>query len=78
MYGVKKTTLYLPDDLKSSLERLAASTDRSEADLIREGVRLVLSRATPPKPRLPLTDRGLGDRCAAERVEVLLAGFGER
>ncbi len=32
--------MYLPDDLKAALEQLAAETGRSEADLIREGIRV--------------------------------------
>jgi predicted DNA-binding protein len=33
-----KTTLYLPEDLKSSVERLAREEGRSEAELFREAV----------------------------------------
>jgi predicted DNA-binding protein len=36
MYGMKKTTVYLPEDLKSALGRVAAQKGRSEAELIRE------------------------------------------
>ena len=31
MYGMTKTTVYLPDELKEDLERLAKSEGRSEA-----------------------------------------------
>ena len=71
-----KTTLYLPDDVKAELERLAAETGRSEADLIREGVRLVLARRSPPSPRAGVFASGQPD--LSERVDELLEGFGER
>ncbi len=32
MYGMKKTTVYLPDELKAALERAAAAQGRSEAE----------------------------------------------
>ena len=38
-----KTTVYLPDDLKAELKRVAAETGRSQADLIREGIRLAVA-----------------------------------
>ena len=41
MGGMRKTTVYLPDQLKDRLSRLAVDSGRSEADLIREGIELV-------------------------------------
>jgi hypothetical protein len=74
MYGVKRTTIYLPEGLKSSLARAAHEAGRTEADLFREGVeRLLQSRHT--EPRLPLFTSGKPD--LAENVDELLAGFGE-
>jgi plasmid stability protein len=75
MYGMRRTTVYLPDDLKAALERAAAASGRSEADLIREGVAHVASRAERPRPRLPLFDSG--DPTLAARADDLLDGFGE-
>jgi len=76
MYGMRKTTVYLPDDLKAALERLAESEQRSEAEIIREALRsAVLSRGSPV-PRIPLTSVGLGDPTIAERTDELLEGFG--
>ena len=75
MYGVKRTTIYLPDELKSALARAAREDHRTEADLIREGVDLLL-RSREPEPRLPLFASGHPD--LAEKAEELLAGFGER
>jgi Arc/MetJ-type ribon-helix-helix transcriptional regulator len=75
MYGMKKTTVYLPDELKRDLERAAATSGRSEAELIREGVESVIARQVPPRPRIPLFRSGRPD--LAERVDELLEGFGE-
>lgn len=78
MYGMRKTTLYLPEDLKVSLERLASEEGTSEAELIREGIRQVVEQRRRPRPRIPLETEGLGDPTAAERVDELLEGFGKR
>ncbi len=73
---MKKTTVYLPDDLKAALERAAVAQGRSEAELIRQAVRELTRELEPPKPRLPLF--GGGDPTLAERVDEELAkGFGE-
>lgn len=76
MYGMRRTTIYIPEELKDELEHTARTTGRSEADLIRDGLRLVLERTTPPPPTLPLFASGQPD--LAERVDELLEGFGER
>lgn len=78
MYGMKKTTIYLPDDLKAALERTAEIEDRSEADIVREALRSALADRRSPAPRVPLGDHELGDPRAAERVDELLEGFGAR
>lgn len=75
MYVMRRTTVYLPDELKAQLERAAAATGRSEAELIREGVAHVAARGTRPRPRLPLFDSG--EPTLAERTDELLEGFGE-
>lgn len=38
MYGMKRTTIYLPEDLKAALERTAAMQGRSEAAVVRDAV----------------------------------------
>ena len=75
MYGMRRTTIFLPDDLKAELSRAARDEGRSEADLIREGVESLL-RARLPEPRLPLFASGQPQ--LAENAEEYLAGFGER
>jgi len=76
MYGMKKTTVYLPDELGRDLKRAAAASGRSEAELIREGIASVVEAQLTPRPRIPLFNSG--DPTLAERVDELLAeGFGE-
>lgn len=75
MYGMEKTTVYLPSELKRALERAAQLEGRSEADLIREGVAVVVEPHRVAEPTLPLFSSGTGD--LASRVDELLEGFGE-
>lgn len=71
-----KTTVYLPEDLKAALSRVAAEGALSEAELIRQALREKVSRERRGRPRVPLFAEGLGDPTASERVDELLAGFG--
>ncbi len=73
--AMRKTTVYLPDDLRSDIKRAAKVSGRSEADLIREGIRRVVDDTVAPRPTLPLFDSG--DPHLADRVDELLIGFGE-
>jgi hypothetical protein len=72
---MRKTTVYLPDDLKFALGRVAAEKGRSGADLIREAIRDLVRDSEPPRPRVPLFSSG--DPTLAERVDEELRGFGE-
>ncbi len=76
MYGMKKTTIYLPDDLKAAVERLAAAEGQSEAELIRSALRDRVAAGSSARPTVPLSSEGFGDPTFAERVDELLAGFG--
>ena len=81
VYGVmsrpKKTTIYLPPELKRDIERVAKSEHRTEADVIRDAVSASLQeRFKPQPPRIPLVPYGLGAPDIAERVDELLDGFG--
>ena len=74
MYGMKKTTLYLPQDLKSHIERVARSEQRSEADVIREVLTAGLARRARPRPRGAIFDSGDPDWAAT--ADENLGGFG--
>ena len=76
MYGMRRTTVYLPDDLTAALERTAHAQGKSKAEVIRTAIAAATSPETPPPPRLPLFDSR--DPTLAERVDAeLAAGFGE-
>lgn len=71
---VKKTTVYLPEDLKQALARMAANRGRSEADLIREAIASLTATAERPRPRGGVFE---GEPGLARRVdEVLAEDFG--
>lgn len=72
---MQKTTVYIPEDVKRALSRVAAARGMSEAELIREALRQLTARASAPKPRLPLFKSGKSR--LAEQVNEALAGFGE-
>ncbi len=76
MYGMVKTTVYLPDDLKLALARMARETGRSEADLIRDGIRLAVAQQQPPPPTIGILVSD--DPSFAQRVDEHLAGFGRQ
>lgn len=76
MYGMQKTTIYVPEDLKAALSRAAEARGCSEAELVREALRDLAARAAPPQPRLPLFRSGKPR--LAESVDEVLAGFGEQ
>lgn len=78
MYGMRKTTVYLPDDLKAAIERLAEREQRSEAEIIRDALRVAVHDRVAPAPRIPLSGYRLGDSSIAERTDELLEGFGNR
>jgi hypothetical protein len=73
---MRKTTVYLPDELKKRLEEVARNTGRPEAAVIRDAISSATRVATAPRPRVPLTERGLGDPTIAENVDELLERFG--
>jgi hypothetical protein len=76
IYGMKRTTIYLPDELKTALERTASAEGRSEAEVVRSALASATAAHSYPPPRLPLFRSG--DATLAERVDEELArGFGE-
>ena len=76
MYGMQKTTIYLPEHLKGQLAQLASSRGVSEAQLIRDALSRMLESETTARPRIPLF--ASADPTLAERVDEALDGFGER
>ena len=78
LYGMKRTTVYLPDDLKLRLEQAAEQDRCTEASIVREALDEALKRREV-SPTVPLFARGWGDPTLAERVDELLAdtGFGQ-
>lgn len=76
VYGMEKTTVYLPADLKRALERAARAQSRSEAEIVREGIATITASMVPPEPQLPLFSSSHPD--LAERVDEALTGFGDR
>jgi hypothetical protein len=76
MYGMKRTTVYLTDELKAALERTAAARGTSEAEVVRTALASATAEHAYPPPKLPLFSSG--HPTLAERVdEVLANGFGE-
>jgi hypothetical protein len=69
-----KTSIYLDEQRKADLERVATLTGRSQADLIREGIDQVIHDhlRTRPKMKGRLRQHGL-----TQRVDDLMDGFGE-
>ncbi len=73
---MRRTTIYLPDELKAALERTAAAQGTSEAEIVHSAVASATAAEAHPRSRLPLFDSG--DPTLADRVEdELAAGFGE-
>jgi hypothetical protein len=76
MYGMEKTTVYLPSALKRALSETAHRRGVSEAELIREGIASVTAAPAPPEPTIPLFASGLPGLAA--HVDEALEGFGQR
>jgi hypothetical protein len=73
---MEKTTLYLPAELKAAVEQAAAERGCSEAEIVREALRVLTRASESPRPRLPLFRSGKPR--LASRVDELLKGFGGR
>ena len=67
IYGMKRTTVYLPDEIKAAVEREAARHRITEAEVIRRAIAEHLVNLGAPPPELPLFPDGLG-------VEIAMAG----
>ncbi|MFN8078385.1 MAG: CopG family transcriptional regulator [Kineosporiaceae bacterium] len=71
---MEKTTVYLPQQLKRRLRQVARARGVSEAEVIRQALEAEVGEAAP-RPRSGVF---AGGEPIAERVDELLAGFGER
>jgi hypothetical protein len=69
---VRKTTLYLPTDIKEAVTVEARRRGISEAELLRQAIADAVER---PLPRAGLF---ASDEPLATRVDELLQGFGDR
>ncbi|MCP3818986.1 ribbon-helix-helix domain-containing protein [Streptomyces sp. A3M-1-3] len=49
-----KTTVYLPEELETRLDAESAATGVSKAELIRQGIALLLDNSSRPKQSRPL------------------------
>jgi hypothetical protein len=70
---MNKTTVYLPDDLKRQIEGVAAREGISEAEVIRRSLAATVGAERPKLHPGVFESTDL----SSERVEELLAGFGE-
>jgi predicted transcriptional regulator len=68
-----KTTLYLEEEVRERIARVAKETGRSQADLIREALRSFFIRRKKPRS----IGLGKGGPDLSDRAEELLEGFGE-
>lgn len=81
MRFVAKTMLYVPEELRQAVSRLARAKGVSEAELIRGALASYAAEEGSQRPSFPLlpSRRGPGTSDDAGRVDELLAlpGFGE-
>jgi hypothetical protein len=71
---MEKTTLYLPDDLKTAVKHAATQQGLSEAEVVRRSIRHVVGEARP-RPHGGLFSSG---EPIARDADELLSGFGKR
>jgi Arc/MetJ-type ribon-helix-helix transcriptional regulator len=76
MYGMKRTTIYLPDEMKADIEREAARRGVTEAEVIRSAVEANLAMRPRRRIQTPAIPEGI-DEDIADRVDELLGGLGE-
>jgi hypothetical protein len=77
MIDVKKTSIYIEDEVDVALARRAAVEGRTKAELVRDALRQAAASSTRVKPRGKGVFAGPGD--LAERLDEHLAatGFGQ-
>ncbi len=76
VYGMRRTTIYLTDELKAALAHAAAAEGTSEAEVVRAALAAATEAHAHPAPRRPLFEGT--DPTLAERMDEELArGFGD-
>lgn len=78
MYGMKRTTTYFPEAMKTAIEREAALRGVTEAEVIRSAVAVSLKSKRRRRPILPVIPEGFAEDIAGRVDEILdeLAGEG--
>lgn len=72
---MRKTTVYLGDDQKRELERLAGHLRRSESQLIRDAIDLLVKSEQPAKPK-PGPIFSIPETLSTQVDDLLAEGFG--
>lgn len=76
MYGVKRTTVYLPDEMKTGIEREAVRRGVTEAEVIRDAVWSTLQDRANRSQITPAIAEGIGEEIGT-RVDELLDRLGD-
>jgi len=76
MFGMTKTTVDLPEELRRQVETTAKLEGRSKSAVIRQAVEEAMRKRIRPKPRIPLTTKKLPKPDMAEHFDEYLKGFG--
>jgi hypothetical protein len=69
LYGMVKTTVYLPEDLEVRLEAESTASGVSKAELIRRGIAMLLESSRRPKQARPLPVFTSGRALTAEQMD---------
>lgn len=74
MYGMHRTTIYLPEDMKARVAEMARIREITEAEFIRGAIEKALER---PRPRGGLFNSGMPDLASRDEYYLEKWGFGE-
>ncbi|MDR0626534.1 MAG: ribbon-helix-helix domain-containing protein [Bifidobacteriaceae bacterium] len=74
---MRKTTVYLDDQLAEGLERAARLTGTAQAEIMRRGARKEVESALAARPKMTALPAKLGGDWTQERIDAAMAGFGE-
>ena len=75
---VRKSSIYIDDEVDLALTRRAATEGRTKAELIREALREAARSALQVKPRAVGVFAGPPDLAADVDAQLTQTGFGER